>query len=151
MAKLCRRCGKEKPICEYYRDSNMSDGHLNICKSCVRARVSAYDKTEKGKAVERRRNQKPERKKKLYEQLVKWRKNNPDKTKAQRQRYPEKVRARNSLYKAIRRGEIVKGVCEVCGSEKVHAHHEDYDKPFEVRWFCAKHHYEHHHSKHMED
>jgi ribosomal protein S27AE len=35
--------------------------------------------------------------------------------------------------------------CEVCGAtENVHAHHDDYSKPLEVRWLCSRHHAEHH-------
>ena len=30
--------------------------------------------------------------------------------------------------------------CEICGKEKTHAHHDDYDKPLNVRWLCAEHH-----------
>lgn len=33
--------------------------------------------------------------------------------------------------------------CEICGA-KAEAHHEDYNKPLEVRWLCFKHHREWH-------
>jgi hypothetical protein len=42
------------------------------------------------------------------------------------------------------RGKLTKKPCEVCGSELVEMHHEDYSKPLEVRWLCRKHHLELH-------
>jgi hypothetical protein len=41
---------------------------------------------------------------------------------------------------AIRRGLITPGPCEVCGAERVDAHHERYNEPMRVRWLCRKHH-----------
>lgn len=42
---------------------------------------------------------------------------------------------------AVRVGKMVRQPCEVCGKEThVHAHHDDYLKPREVRWLCITHH-----------
>lgn len=43
---------------------------------------------------------------------------------------------------AQRRGELVKGPCEVCGTSEglIDAHHDDYSKPLDVRWLCRAHH-----------
>jgi len=60
--------------------------------------------------------------------------------KIQWQRYPEKIRAREAVKKAIKSGKLEKGVCVFCGSEDVQGHHEDYSKPLEVTWLCLKHH-----------
>ena len=49
-------------------------------------------------------------------------------------------RARDKVYHAIRAGKLVKQPCEVCGSELVEAHHDDYNYPLQVRWLCKKHH-----------
>ena len=44
----------------------------------------------------------------------------------------------------VKRGLLIKYPCEVCGEVKVEGHHDDYDKPYEVRWLCKKHHHDHH-------
>lgn len=70
-----------------------------------------------------------------------WKRRNPERhaelARAYRTRNREKTKAQNQLNYAIRKGEIVRQPCEGCGtSEKVHAHHHDYSKPFEVKWLC---------------
>ena len=55
-----------------------------------------------------------------------------------------KIKAREELRDLIKRGLLVRGSCEVCGEKDAHAHHEDYSKPLDVRWFCRKHHDELH-------
>lgn len=58
-----------------------------------------------------------------------------------------KVLARQYLNVYLRRGKVVKKPCEVCGSENSQAHHDDYSKPLEVRWFCREHHLDLHNKK----
>jgi len=41
-------------------------------------------------------------------------------------------------------GRLKRQPCEVCGYLDVHGHHDDYDKPLQVRWLCAEHHREAH-------
>jgi len=39
------------------------------------------------------------------------------------------------------KGILIAQPCEICGiTENIHAHHEDYSRPLEVRWLCAYHH-----------
>ena len=40
--KVCGKCGAEKELSEFYKRSQMADGHLNKCKVCVRARTQKY-------------------------------------------------------------------------------------------------------------
>lgn len=56
--------------------------------------------------------------------------------------YPEKNKCRYTLRNAIQLGRITKEVCEVCGSADTQGHHDDYTKPFEVKWLCQQHHCE---------
>ena len=58
-----------------------------------------------------------------------------------RQRFPNKYKAHNMVDNAVRGGKLHRQPCEICGAKKkVHAHHDDYLKPLNVRWLCAAHH-----------
>ena len=59
----------------------------------------------------------------------------------------ERVRVRSLARRAVWRGAIKKLPCEMCGSPEVEAHHDDYSRPYEVRWFCQRHHRELHHKQ----
>ena len=51
--------------------------------------------------------------------------------------------ARRAVRKAITQGELHRGSCEHADgscSTRVTAHHDDYDRPLEVRWLCDRHH-----------
>ena len=41
---------------------------------------------------------------------------------------------------AIKEGVLSPKQCEICHRFEVHAHHPDYNQPFEVRWLCPGHH-----------
>jgi hypothetical protein len=68
--------------------------------------------------------------------------------KIQKQRYPERVSAREKVRYALKVGNIVKKDCCVCGDSNVFAHHIDYKKPLDVVWLCRKHHREEHGGRH---
>ena len=59
-------------------------------------------------------------------------------------RNPDKIKANIAVHNAIARGKLFKKPCEVCGKERVEAHHPDYSKRLEVIWLCRKHHVEAH-------
>ena len=51
-----------------------------------------------------------------------------------------KHRAQRRVRAAVRDGKIVRGPCEVCGTEPTDGHHDDYTQPLNVRWLCREHH-----------
>lgn len=59
---------------------------------------------------------------------------------------PKALWAHSALRSALRKGLIERGPCEVCGAVHgkddvlIHGHHDDYDKPMQVRWLCMLHH-----------
>jgi len=66
--------------------------------------------------------------------------------------YRQSDRAQNMCEYAVRKGVIIPEPCEICGAfgqmrdgkNKVQAHHDDYNKPLEIRWLCQKCHHEWH-------
>jgi hypothetical protein len=60
---------------------------------------------------------------------------------------PEKRKAHRMVEYAVKKGELLKQPCTICGETKSESHHEDYSKPLDVLWFCRKHHAEHHEKK----
>jgi hypothetical protein len=130
--KTCFKCKAEKAVTEFYVHPAMGDGRLNKCKECAKRDVAENYRAniEHYVEYERRRTERPERK----EQARKYHRN----------RDPEKRIANQTAGNAIRDGRLIRQPCEVCGAEKVEAHHDDYSKPLEVRWLCRKHHLEHH-------
>lgn len=55
---------------------------------------------------------------------------------------PGASRAHMLVSRALARGTLVRGPCQVCGDPKTEAHHPDgcYDQPLAVDWLCKKHH-----------
>lgn len=73
------------------------------------------------------------------EYLREWRKIHPLNDE---QKFKNNVRRKTNM--RIKRGLLIPYPCEVCSEVKVQAHHDDYNKPYEIRWLCIKHHMEYH-------
>jgi hypothetical protein len=131
--KKCFKCERQLPLADFYELPTMADGHLNKCKDCTKtdARKHRALNLEAISAYERKRFQDPERKRKLliYQNNL-------------RAKNPLKARAWSMVYREIRAGRLHRKACEVCGEPKTQAHHDDYEKPLDVRWFCFRHHRE---------
>ncbi len=66
--KDCIRCGDSKDLKQFYKHSKMADGHLNVCKECVKARVKKREKTlrDSPEFVEKERRRGREKYHRLY-------------------------------------------------------------------------------------
>ena len=138
--KVCKACKQEKSKFDFYPKQG-------DCKACRCAAVREYrlHNLEKCRAYDRLRSQRPFRKAKLIASLLEWKaKHWFEHQQRHRAKYPEKYKARTAVGNAIRDGRLARGVCKVCSSLDVHAHHDDYSKPLEVTWLCNKHHNTHH-------
>ena len=132
--KLCGTCKIKKNEFEFGARKASKDGLAAKCKECQKE----YDKQrlKDPKRMKMRRDyQKTEAGKIAHNRATKkWSEANTVK------------RAAHILIgNAVRDGRITKKPCEKCGiTSPVHAHHDDYAKPMEVRWLCDTDHNEWH-------
>lgn len=129
--KICKECEEKKPLSGFYKQGKNLFGK---CKECIKRRVrnnralkfDQYSKYEKN-----RYKQNENRRKRLTKSAKEW-----------RLRYPEAYKAQTAVGNALRDGKIIKEPCSFCNStSNVHAHHNDYSKPLDVVWLCAKCHH----------
>ena len=52
--KKCSNCGEVKHVSEFPKDSSTKDGLHNWCKICKNKKQQAYNKSDKGKAAQKR-------------------------------------------------------------------------------------------------
>lgn len=125
--KNCVECGVQKPLSEYYRHPDTSDGHLGKCKECCKAhaRANRVKNVIRYRQHDRERFKTPERKEAVKRARAKM---NED--------HPEKVKARKAVSNALRDGRLTKEPCHLCGNPDSEAHHEDYTRPLDVHWVC---------------
>jgi len=134
-SKICFKCNENLPLTEFYKHSQMADGHLNKCKKCAKNDVGNHrlNNIEKIRKYDRERAKNPERAKAAYEVSKAW-----------RQSDSRIMHCHNKVTRAIRSGKLVRMPCIICGSEKSLAHHESYNRPLDVVWYCQPHHKERH-------
>lgn len=133
--KKCNKCNEIREGCEYQKDSSKADGLRTICKICCKE----YEATK--------RNSTNSRKKENIDNYQKrYRDNNKEAIAESQRRYlknPKNRKKHNAhwmVFKAKESGKLSSEPCEICGSERSVAHHDDYDKPLNVRWLCQSHH-----------
>lgn len=172
MLKTCIKCGETKEEIEFAttRDRKGNKRFLNSCKVCMKKYKQSHYKKDQNKYKERSKKQRELNKEQLKEynhnyyvdnkaKLIQQNKEyiNTPKGKLVKKRCNEryfsksinkmKHNARKKVLRAIKSGKLIRpSVCEVCGAETFcEAHHDDYNKPLEVKWLCKTCHENMHH------
>lgn len=130
--KICFKCQQQKVLKDFYAHERMSYGHFNKCKECAKKDTAAHREKniDKIRALDRKRSKK-----------IKYKKQRATIVNATRKNHPEFAKAHNAVRTAIIKGALKRMPCEKCGSTlKIHAHHDDYFKPMDIKWLCATHH-----------
>ena len=146
--KTCRQCLTLKDISQFYKHKAMADGYLNKCKDCVKNRVNNHrqENLERIQAYDRKRADLPHRveSRKAYAKTSSYRTSCNAANQKYKQAYPDKAKARSLVRYAVLTGSLIKQPCCICGDIHSEAHHEDYNKPLDVIWYCDKHHKQRH-------
>jgi hypothetical protein len=136
--KLCKACGVEHDLESGFYFNRKHNNYSTLCRpcTCAQVRTNRAMRSEYYAQYERMRFDQdgprcapttPEVRARISRE---WSKKNR-----------EKRRAHCRVKRAIDSGNLLRGPCEVCGvSDGVEAHHDDYDKPLDVRWLCTVHH-----------
>ena len=134
-SKACFKCGISKPRSEFYKHDQMADGLLGKCKECTKIDASEY----RIKNIDRIRKYDKTRAK-LPHRIVLGLRLQAERRKADKRKNASYC----AVARALRSGIIKWQPCCVCKSDKSLAHHESYDRPLEVVWYCQIHHKERH-------
>lgn len=103
--KVCCKCGEEKPVSEFHKDKNSSDGYTYQCKACRNAKYKEYYHANADKMKEKRESTK-EYRKEYY--------NDPERKLQYRKKYIEREFGINyEQYDQMLKEQ--KGVCAICG------------------------------------
>jgi hypothetical protein len=129
--KTCFKCGTALPRSEFYPHKRMADGLLGKCKSCSKRDTTDYRSAnlDRVRQYDRERGKNPERIKLAAEMSKAWRSEDS-----------RRSACHSAVARAVRRGDLLKQPCCICGSLASVAHHESYDKPLDVMWLCTVHH-----------
>lgn len=127
----CSICGLERTIDEFVKDKRLKSGRRSYCIYCYRK----WDNERYHRNKEKR----------LAE--IKALRRIPE-IRARRQQWlnqyywkrRDKFLAMAKVKYALRTGKLIRpSQCEECSKEcKPQAHHDDYNKPLEVRWLCQE-------------
>lgn len=129
--KYCRGCGKNQPIYQFTKNKRSPDGRDWRCKSCKAGLLKKYIHSDKGKETRRR----------YYERTkTRWMELKREKRTIYAKDNPEKVRARQLIGNAVRRGYIPKPEDSRDWYNRWEFHHPDYSRPYYGVWLLTPDH-----------
>lgn len=91
LTKKCNKCLLDKPLIDFRKQKSTKDGLTTYCIPCLKAAICSCNK--KRYAIKREE---------LIKQVIKWRKDNPQKIKSWRKKYNKKLKD-NPIYRIKRK------------------------------------------------
>ena len=160
MTKLCSQCKRRLSASKFGINRARPIGLKSYCKDCgykynhspraiasKRAYLKSARRKEKYSAwLDNGGREKKNRCNSIWERTTEkghWCRNR--RNQLTRESGRDKVYARVWYYFSSKYKQATRKPCAVCGSKKfVHAHHDDYSRPLDVKWLCAMHHVKEH-------
>ncbi len=139
--KRCGQCGVEKPETEFYRRAK-APWFRRECKRCTLENQKLYQTTHKQqKAVIGRAYRLAHKQERRLRQTAYGQKHSDrllERLQERRRSNPARYRAYSTVGNHIRSGQLIRpSECSQCGkTERVVAHHVDYERPLDVTWLC---------------
>ena len=93
--KVCKVCGQEKPLSEFYKRKDTKDGHRNKCKSCEKEKSKHYYLDNKEKIREKKKDYHQEKKEKRKQYNL----DNSEKINEWRRGYRKNRRKNDTLFR----------------------------------------------------
>jgi len=151
-SKECTKCGESKGLSEYYVRTASKDGLMSFCKECAKSKEDVYRANNKEtiRAKNKKYRERNKEKIKAYQLKHAYTDKHKESNRIASKKYAEgnksKKKAHWAVNNLIRKGGLIRAShCEKCEfSGDIHAHHDDYSKPLEVRWLCGACHREWH-------
>jgi hypothetical protein len=149
--KSCPACKSSLPITEFWKDNAKASGYSSCCKKCRKQYMaqpemqqykkrqatyrSKYNKLNRQKRCVGARKYYAKNAEKIRDYHRKWRALSENK---------KKQHAVSCIKLALKQGKLIRPAhCEINDAScygQINAHHDDYNKPFEIRWLCRSHH-----------
>ena len=76
--KICKKCGRELPLSEFYKSKTNKDGHMNACKECFKQQIKQYYQDNRDAIIEQQKQYYQEHKAEKAEYNKQYRQDNKE-------------------------------------------------------------------------
>lgn len=103
--KICKECGRELPLSEFYKKKTCKDGHMNVCKECFKQQQKQYKQEHKEAILEQKKKYRHEHKEEIAEYNKQYRHEHKE----------EKAEYNKQYFKQYNKTQMGRAVHLVCG------------------------------------